>query len=430
MYSCRKRVIISQSSLAISDFYGPFPQGGRYGRCTACHALNSRIHKLDVTGYHVVNIFIHIINALLMYGLVILTFRTPFLKSWALKEQANYMALFVGLLFACHPVQTQAVTYIWQRVTSLTMVFYCLSLVMYIKWRLASVKTGSPFFQISVWFYIGSVVSAIFAMKTKEIAFTLPVVITLYEFLFFDGTIRRRFLYLVPLLLTMLIIPISLLGIDRPIGEIISDVSDATRVQTGMSRLEYLFTQFAVIVTYIRLLFFPVNQHLDYDYPIYHTFLIPEVFLSFLLLLSLFGSGVYMLFHSRTRNRAFRLVAFGIFWFFIALSVESSIIPIVDVIFEHRIYLPSVGASITLASEIFLLLNKFDKEKVQTIGIGFLCVVIIILSAVTYSRNHVWRSEIGLWKDCVAKSPGKVRSHYNLGNAYKDSGDLSNAEKA
>jgi len=390
-------------------------------------ALNYRIHKLDVTGYHVVNIFIHIINALLVYWLVILTFRTPFLKFSALKEQASYMALFAGLFFACHPVQTQAVTFIYQRVTSLATAFYCLSLVMYIKWRLASVKTGSPFFQMSAWFYAGSVVSAVLAMKTKEIAFTLPVVVTLYEFLFFDGTFKRRFLYLLPLFLTMLIIPISLLGIDKPIGEMIGDVSEATRVQTGMSRWDYLFTQFAVIVTYIRLLFFPINQNLDYDYPIYYTFFTPKVFLSFFVLLSIFAFGVYMVFHSRARSRTSRIVAFGIFWFFIALSVESSIIPIVDVIFEHRVYLSSVGVSIALASGMFLLLSKFDEKKIQTFGIGILCTMIMILSVATYTRNHVWRSEISLWSDCVAKSPNKVRPHNNLGDILKRHGHIEEA---
>jgi len=389
-------------------------------------ALNYWLHKLDVTGYHIFNLSIHLVNALMVYGLVTLTFRTPFLKASTLGVRSNQIALFAGLFFACHPIQTQAVTYIWQRVTSLATTFYLLSLLMYIKWRLTTIITRPAFSQRTVIFYLGSLVSAVLAMKTKEIAFTLPLSIALYELMFFDGKLKKRFLYLVPILLTMLIIPITLLEIDKPIGEMIGNVSEVTKVQTNISRWEYLFTQFAVIVTYLRLLFFPINQNLDYDYPLYHTFFTAKVFLSFLLLLSIFAFGVYMVFHSRARSRTSRIVAFGIFWFFIALSVESSIIPIVDVIFEHRVYLSSVGISLALASGIFLLLNKFDK-KVQTVGIGIFCTMIMILSGAAYSRNHVWRSEISLWSDCVAKSPNKVRPHNNLGDILKKHGHIDEA---
>jgi tetratricopeptide (TPR) repeat protein len=360
------------------------------------------------------------LNALLLYAMVILSFCTPFLKRSLLKESSAYIALFTALMFVSHPIQTQAVTYIVQRFASLATFFYLAAIVCYIKSRLL---TENPW---RYFFYVLSLISAILAMKTKGIAFTLPVVIVLYEFLFLEGTFRKRFFYLFPFLLTMLIIPITLLGIDKPIGEMIGNVNEATRVKTDMSRWDYLFTQFAVIVTYIRLLFFPINQNLDYDYPIYHTFFTPKVSLSFLLLLSIFGFGVYMFFRSRTRSRSTRLVAFGIFWFFIALSVESSIIPIVDVIFEHRVYLSSVGVSLALASGIFLLLNKFDK-KVQTVGIGIFCTMIMILSGAAYSRNHVWRSEISLWSDCVAKSPNKVRPHNNLGDILKKHNHIDEA---
>ncbi|MBI4824405.1 MAG: hypothetical protein HY805_09300 [Nitrospirae bacterium] len=110
--------------------------------------------------------------------------------------------------------------------------------------------------------YLASILSAIFAMKTKENAFTLPLVIALYEFLFFKGSLGKRILYLIPLLLTMLIIPLTLIGIDKPVGEIISGVEPATRGYGEISRGDYLLTQFRVIVTYIRLLFLPINQNI------------------------------------------------------------------------------------------------------------------------------------------------------------------------
>lgn len=390
-------------------------------------ALNYRIHKLDVIGYHLVNLAIHIINALIVYCLVTLTFRTPFLNSSILKAHSNHIALFASLFFACHPVQTQAVNYIWQRVTLLSTMFYCLSLVMYIKWRLTSNKTNSFFSRIRLLFYFSSVISAVIAMKTKEFAFTLPIIILLYELMFFDGKLKKRFFYLVPLLLTMVIIPASLLDINKPMGELIGDFSETTRGDISISRWDYLFTQFTVIVTYIRLLFLPINQNLDYDYPIYNTFLTPEVFLSFLLLFSIFGLGVYMFLHSRNRNNSFRLIAFGIFWFYITLSMESSFIPLINLIFEHRIYLPSVGFSIALVLGVFLLLNKFGERKLHTIGVIIFMSVIIVLSVFSYSRNRVWSSEIALWKDCVEKSPQKVRPHIGLSNALNKQGRTEEA---
>ena len=390
-------------------------------------AINYWFHKLDVTGYHLVNIAIHIINSLIVYWLVILTFKTPFLNSSVLRGRINEIAFFASLFFACHPLQTQAVTYIWQRVTSLSTTFYCLALVFYILWRLTSKKPSSFATQMPILFYFGSVISAVLAMKTKEIAFTLPVVIFLYELMFFEEKLKKRILYITPLLLTMLIIPISLLETEKLKGDLMGNIGEVTRVETNISRMDYLLTQFTVIATYIRLIFFPINQNLDYDFPIYNTFLTPEVFLSFLLLFSIFSLGIYMFLHSRTRNSTYRIIAFGIFWFFITLSVESSFIPIVDVIFEHRVYLPSTGFFIALTTGIFLLLNKFGQRKLHTIGVAIIVTVIIMFSVLTYSRNNIWSSEIALWQDNVEKSPQKARPQNNLGLAFYNQGHIEEA---
>src|SRR5208282_523656 len=141
---------------------------------------------LSVASYHIVNNAIHIANTILVYLLVLLTFKTPFMESSPLKQQAAPIAFFSALLFAAHPLETGAVTYVMQRFASLMALFYLLSLVAYIKARLIAQerwKSGS--------LYIISIVSAILAMKTKENAFTLPFVIALYEFCFFNGNIKK-----------------------------------------------------------------------------------------------------------------------------------------------------------------------------------------------------------------------------------------------
>jgi tetratricopeptide (TPR) repeat protein len=270
----------------------------------------------------------------------------------------------------------------------------------------------------SVLFFIFSLTSTVFAMKTKENAFTLPLVILIYEFFFFTGMTKTRLLRLLPWLLSMAIIPLTLMGIDRPIGWMINQISDPSQmVYQALPREAYLFTQFRVILTYIRLLFIPIHQNLDYDYPIYHSFFVPQVVLPFVFHLAVLGFGVYLFYRSRLTIPDLRLCSFGIFWFFITLSVESSILSLPMTICEYRVYLPSIGWAMAITTSVWIasgkLENRFPKLKKKVISI--LVFVVILFSAVTYARNAFWRDEVRMWEDVISKSPNKARGHYNLG---------------
>ncbi|MBI4691157.1 MAG: tetratricopeptide repeat protein, partial [Nitrospirae bacterium] len=352
-------------------------------------------------------------------------------------SDTHLVALFSALIFVSHPIQTQAVTYIVQRFASLATFFYLLSLVMYIKFRIHDSRytIQDKKNHASCIMYLASLFSAVLAMKTKEIAFTLPIIITLYEFMFFEGKIKRRILYLIPLLLTMLIIPLSLIKIGGPTVKLTENVGEATRFYSLMSRWDYLFTQPRVITTYIRLLFLPINQNLDYDYPTYNTFLNPEVPLSFLFLLSIFGLGIYLLYRSRfsafsLQPSAFRLIAFGIFWFSLTILLESSIIPLNSVIFEHRAYLPSIGFIIVscivvshYASRVTHYASRFFLTTVHLL----LTTLVIILSIATYQRNTVWQDKVSLLEDAIKKSPRNGRVHQYLATAYLFNGQIDKA---
>lgn len=397
-------------------------------------ALNYKANGLDVTGYHIVNISIHIINSLLVYLLVVLSFKTPFLSESVSFNKSKLMALFSALLFVSHPIQTEAVTYIFQRLASLVTMFYLLSLVCYIKFRLpdteysnSSSSLNRSFFTSASAYYLLSILFVVFAMKTKENAFTLPVVITMYEFFFFDGQLKKRLLRLFPILLTLLIIPLTLTGIDRPPGEIIGGMADAARGDANIERLDYMFTQFRVIVTYIRLLFLPINQNIDYDYPVFHSFFDQQVLLSFLFLFSIFCFAVYLFYRSRRTNHALRLTAFGIFWFFITISVESSVIPIPMMINEYRVYLPSASAIAGITTGIFLAFEKLKGKKSRIIAASLLVLIPLFFSHEAYKRNGIWKNEISLWEDVVAKSPQKARGHNNLGFFYASEGNINKA---
>ncbi|WP_235203342.1 tetratricopeptide repeat protein [Candidatus Magnetobacterium casense] len=385
-------------------------------------AVNYTLGGLDVTGYHLFNITVHIINALLVYWLILLTLATPCHATT--DPRRSSIALLCALVFVSHPVQTQAVTYVIQRFASLATLCYLLALVLYVKSRLTQ-------FSVTRYAtYVLSILSALAAMKTKEIAFTLPVIIVLFEAFFLGGNLRTRIVWLIPIALTMLVIPLSHVGgVDSASG--LATFDEVMRVESHTSRWQYLITQFRVLVTYIRLLLLPVNQNMDYDYPVYGTFLAPEVFVSAVFVLSLFALGIYLYRRwaiDKTQNgRRVRLVSFGIIWFFVTLSVESSIIPIRDVIFEHRLYLPSVGFITALTTACVIAAERFIGKTKGIAASLIACAIVISLSVATYKRNYIWQDATRLWEDTARKSPGKVRPHNSLGSLYMRAGRFDDA---
>lgn len=347
-----------------------------------------------------------------------------------MSSHSKLIASISAMLFISHPVQTEAVTYIFQRLASLVTTFYLLSLVCYIKYRIQESGVSSQNKKQSIlnsgFWILNSLFCAVLAMKTKENAFTLPFIITLYEFSFFRGPIKPRLLRLVPILLTLFIIPLSLAGNGTP-GEIISQMDIMPRGYQEISRPEYLLTQFRVIVTYIRLLFLPVNQNIDYDYPISGSFLEPRVFLSFIFLSFVLGFSVYLFRKSRFQNPDLRVVSFGIFWFFITLLVESSVIPIPMIICEYRIYLPSVGAFLSITTGVLLIIGRLVNSKIKTAALLSVIAVPFIFSYAAYSRNSLWADQTALWEDVVVKSPANARGHNNLGYILYNKGMIDRA---
>ncbi|MBF0316597.1 MAG: tetratricopeptide repeat protein [Nitrospirae bacterium] len=399
-------------------------------------ALNFKLNGLNVTGYHVFNLIVHISNAILLYLFVVLIFKTPFFAKYdfmhsnvlGIANAPRLQALAVALLFVCHPVQTQAVTYIVQRFASLATFFYLAAIVMYIKSRL--VKSYAA--KISIFAIALSM--AILAMKTKEISFTLPVVITVFEFMFLDGSSKQRTIYLIPLLLTMSIIPIALIGENNSLMQL-RDIDKAISIASSqdISRWDYLFTQFRVIVTYTRLLILPVNQNIDYDYPIYRSFFDPSVLLSFVFISSIIAGALLLYRLSKKSenhyNPYLRLISFAVLWFFVTLSVESSVVPIADVIFEHRLYLPSVGAFIAMITTTTLVLNSVTirRPELKKFILPLALLTLTVLTIATYSRNSVWQNNFTLWSDAARKSPSKPRPNLQLAELYTDMGYIDDA---
>ncbi|MBI5970561.1 MAG: tetratricopeptide repeat protein [Deltaproteobacteria bacterium] len=196
------------------------------------------------------------------------------------------------------------------------------------------------------------------------------------------------------------------------------------------SRYKYLITQFGVTLTYIRLLFFPVNQHTLYQSERRQSLLEPGVYLPFIFLAALFFGAVYLLYRSKRNVNPYGItVSFGVLWFFITLSVESSIIPIQHTLFEHRLYLPSVGFFLSFVAVLIyassLIKKNFGKFSYWNIWI-LITVIAAVLSVATHMRNRHWSDDI-LFYENELKYEDLYMTHYNLANTYRDRGELDMA---
>ncbi|MBN2180258.1 MAG: tetratricopeptide repeat protein [Deltaproteobacteria bacterium] len=395
-------------------------------------ALNYIADQYNERGYHIVNTLIHIISGFLIYLFIRITFiisSTPDKDYETFNAEdsfyASVFAFCTALVWLAHPIQTQAVTYIVQRMTSMAVMFYMLSLLLYIYARRTEIM-------INRWLLFSlSLVSWLVSLACKEISATLPLIIFLYEWFFFRNLnfewLKRNIKYFILPLLIIVILAFVYLG-DSPIERILSRYE--TRDFTLSGRV---MTQFRVILLYVSLLIYPLPSRFNLDYQIETSlsFFDPITTLfSFIVIIICIGGAVYLASKER-------LLSFCIFWFFINLSMESSVIGL-EMVFEHRLYLPSIGFFVLVMFILFRLVSYvFRKEKDMTRrnnrAAKYVLLVsiplILLLSLATYQRNSVWRDEITLWRDCVKKSPGKARCHNNLGRSYYREGIFEEAEQ-
>ena len=292
-------------------------------------ALNYYFGGFNVFGYHLVNFFIHLASGVFLYWFLLLTFNLPSLKE-KYGPISYRVALFSSLIFISHPIQTQSVTYIVQRMASMAGMFFLLSLTLYIKGRLC---TGGP----RVFYFGGAVVSYLLGVFSKENVAILPVFIALYEVYFFQNFDlsprgKRILLTLVGSLLVLGAFGFVLWG-KRYIDVTIEGFQDRP-----FTMLERVLTQSRVVLYYLSLLVFPhpSRLNLDYDFPVSKTVLDPPTTLISLLIIA--GLIGYSIWTARKRP----VVSFCILWYFGNLVIESSIFPL-EMVYEHRLYLPAVG---------------------------------------------------------------------------------------
>ena len=319
-------------------------------------AINYYFGKLNVFGYHLVNLLLHISNGIMLYFILFQTANLPSMKE-KYGQRAYRIALYAALIFIVHPIQTQAVTYIISRSSVLATTFYLLSLFLFINaFRPRPATRNSKFkIQNSKFYLIGAFLASCLGMATKQIVITLPLMLLIYDFFFLSNgdlkILKQRYLSHIALFSTISVtIYLSAAGLQKFVA---FDYAKGVQMPFGepVTSFQYFMTQLHVIPYYIKLLFIPTNLNLDYDWPIImHLDLTTVLF--FILLAAIAGFGIWA-------YRRAKLLSFAIIWFFVTLSVTSSFLVIYDMIFEHRLYLPSIGFAIFAA----LLISKISSLK-------------------------------------------------------------------
>lgn len=381
---------------------------GRFGHHRFLPMLSFAIDQLigqgQISQFHLSNILIHILATLAIYFLVKGLAKTPVgRKNLALLRPAHF-AFFVATLWALHPVQAAGVTYLVQRMASMAALFYFSALAGYVRGRTG--QTGLT--RATGW--AGFLFFMVCAFFSKENTATLPLAVLLVEMIFITPDLGKRLLaackgrhWLLMGLICLLLLPLATAKMAA-----ISN-SYAFRPFTLPERL---LTELRVVVFYLSLLALPLpgRFNLDHDFPVSLSLLQPPAtMLSLILVVGLLVTAF------RYRNKM-PLAAFGIFFFFLNLLIESTIIPL-ELVFEHRLYLPSLGffiAAVALLDRATKLAATADKYELRTVLFLALLIVSCLLAISTSFRNQPWQTPLTLAEDIVRKSPEKPRVYTNL----------------
>ncbi len=384
--------------------------------------------KGSVVAYHVTNTLIHILSWLACLWMLLAILKTPRVSGSADEEKDRFpLAAFVSTIWALHPVQTSAVTYLVQRMASMQAFFFMAASAAFVQGRI-SLSRGSK----KAWLW--GVLTALFsvgAFLSKENSAVLPIMFLVIEICFFRPQVLER-------------LPLQLVRMLRTPRRIFGAVLIGTlAVFLGLSLFESctkgyeirhftmaerLLTEARVVMGYVWTILVPNPEalSLEHDVEISRSlFSPPTTAMSLLGIMSLLGAGVLGL-------KSFPLASFGLFWFFLNLVIESTIVPL-ELKFDHRMYLPSVGL-ILAASEVVRhvfskLLVKWPARERRKMAWSTVAVVCSFLSLMTFARNEDWESALTINQDAVKKAPNHPRSHANYASALIRAGQYPEALK-
>jgi protein O-mannosyl-transferase len=345
-------------------------------------AINYAISGTDVWSYHALNLAIHILAALALFGVVR---RTLLPRTGA---AASGIGFAVAILWALHPLLTESVTYIVQRAESLMGLLYLLTLYCFIRGAAAGGTTRNLWYALSI-------AACLLGMGTKEVMVSAPLVVLLYDRTFLAGSFseawhRRRGVYagLAATWLVLAILVVTAHGRNGSAG-----------FASGVPWWSYALTQLPAVVHYLRLSFWPRPLVFDYGTAIPPTY--PQIFICGLVVAGLAAATAWAL----ARRPA---VGFLGACFFAVLAPSSSIVPVAtEAMAEHRMYLALIPVVVLVVIGLHRLLGRAAVPVCAFLA-GCLCYA-------TLQRNQAYRSEEAIWTDTVAKRPENERAQDNLG---------------
>lgn len=379
-------------------------------------ALNRSLHDLDLWGYHAINLAIHLAAGLLLMGLIRRTLALSIIPR-TIRNHATWLAFCVALLWVVHPLQTESVTYIVQRLEALMGLFFVACL--YALHRGA--QGGS-----SAWYGM-SVLSAALSIGTKEVGLMILPVAVMYDRIFLakdwsELLKRRGWVHGLILAMTLAYFVIG-------IGKIPYHVKRPDAAGRRATSWEYLRSQPGVLLHYFKLTFWPTDLCLDHVWQVAKDRF--EIYGKGSVILGILGIGFALLRRKPT-------IAFLILTYFIILAPSSTIVPL-HLAFEHRVYLSLCTLVCGLVLAVFALtqlslnrLNRRSEESNSRIAASVTLTLTIALAIplilATRERNKVYHSQVAMWSDVVRVSPHNARGHMNLAIYAGEQGELDRAE--
>jgi len=361
-------------------------------------ALNWYVGKASVFGYHVVNFLIHVVNGFLLYFTILLIFTAPTIKRYG-ENTAYFVAVLTACWWAVHPIQVQAVTYIIQRMASLAALFYMTGIFFYLKGRFAKERK----FQ---WlFFILSFFAYILAVGSKQNAIVLPFSFLLIEFVFFDlrMEIFKRKLFFLFFILFLVLFALLLSNNEF---QFLNDLYK----ERNFTLAQRLLTEPRVLLFYLFQIFYPIESRfsLEHEVQLSSGLLSPVTTLFAILMIFLLVVTAVLL------RRKIPFVSFAILFYFMNHFVESTILPL-EIIFEHRNYLPSMFIFLPVSLWLYKLIDYYREHNKFLFGIIFCFIsgLIVFIGLGAYSRNITWKTDESLWLDAMEKAPGNSRPYQN-----------------
>ncbi|MDY0362866.1 MAG: hypothetical protein RBR08_15565 [Desulforegulaceae bacterium] len=369
-------------------------------------AVNWYYSGKNTTLYHITNTAIHIISSFFLFLTIFYLFQTPNIKNRYSVLTAYHTALFAAILWAVHPIQTQAVTYIVQRMASMSGMFYIGGILFYLLSRLSKEKPKNliNFFICFLMFF--------FAICSKENAAIFPATLILVEIIFFQ---KKKFFIKNKLIVGYFFI---FLILSCFFVFFVINVDFFSLLKGYQSRpftlFERILTETRILCFYLYQLFYPVSS----VFSITHSIEISKNLISPFSTLTSILFILSVICFSLVYYSKFPFLSFGVLFFFLNHVIESSFIPL-ELIFEHRNYIPSMFIFLPVCLLFIKSLSKYDdqifKQYFFSLGIPL---VLIIVGFGTYVRNFDWISEKSLWSDALQKAPENARPYHNLSGTF------------